>query len=114
MIEKIVGFKVGDRFLPTIEDAQRVELTSILHGLDDGATTAIANAAADIIINNKDAVLNILTMTASSHPRARKANGATRKPRKAKLDEPDDHKVPPTAEDAPGVTVPGSGKYRGK
>lgn len=114
MIEKIVGFKVGEQFLPTIEAAQRVELTSILHGLDDGATTTIANAAADIIINNRDQVLNILTMTPTSHPRARKANGATRKPRKVKVAEPDDDKVPPTADDAPGVTIPGSGKYRGK
>lgn len=72
MIEKTTAYKVGEQFFPTIEAAQRQELAEIVDA-----------TAAGLIMEHKQKVLDILTMTPSSHPKGRAINGATRK-RKAK------------------------------
>ena len=80
MIEKTTAFRVGDQFFPCIEEAQAHELAGVLSAFDNEPRISGLQAA-EIILQNKAQVLNILTMTAKSHARARKANGATRKPR---------------------------------
>jgi len=83
MITKAVAYQVGEQFFSSIERAQEHELSNVLHVLDDGAERVHSIAAAQAIVANREEVLNILTMKPSSRPRARKANGATRKSRKA-------------------------------
>ena len=75
MIEKTTAYRVGEQFFPCIEEAQKHELEVLLSPI------GTPGDAAAKIISHKDEVLNILTMTPTSHAKARKANGATRKPR---------------------------------
>lgn len=91
MIEKTTAFKVGERFFPCIEDAQAHELAAILSVQGPpGDTFTLQLSESEIIAKRvlfaKEQVLNILTMTPQSHPKARKANGATRRPRKTKTE----------------------------
>lgn len=87
MIEKTTAYKVGQQFFPTIQDAQRQELISILSGMDTGPDTTLAEHAADTVLAQKDKVMDVLTMAPNSRPKARKANGAVRKSRAAKTPE---------------------------
>ncbi len=80
MIEKTTAFKVGEQFFPCIEEAQKHELAALLESVGESGI-----AAASLLISHKEEVLNILTMTPKSHAKARKANGATRKPRTPKV-----------------------------
>ena len=81
MIEKTTSYKVGVAFFATLEQAQRAEILSILatEGTPDGMSPLEAAAAA--IVTNAPKVIDILSTTPKSRVRARKANGATRKPR---------------------------------
>jgi hypothetical protein len=72
MIEFTKSFKVGDSLFTSLEQAQEHELALLV-----GAT------AAPIILKEKERILNILTTTPNSKPKARKINGG-RKPRSAK------------------------------
>jgi len=86
MITKQPAFMVTDGALfASVEAAQLHELT---HFLDqDEFTKDVAlnpKALAELLLANKDKLVDLLTMKASSHPKARKANGATRKTRTAK------------------------------
>lgn len=74
MIEFTRGFKVGEKVFATIEEAQAQELLALIE------TAGLS--AIDAIIKNREAVINILSTSASSRPKARIANG--RKPRKPK------------------------------
>jgi len=84
MITKTTSYQVRDQFFATLEQAQRAEILTILtaEGVPDGMSPL--DAAATIIVANAAKVLDILSTTAKSRPRARKANGATRKPRNSK------------------------------
>lgn len=88
MIEKTTSFKTSDGAIhATVELAQRHELEQFL--VKSGvANEGLEKDIASNIIEQKDHIVDILTMKASSHPKARKANGATRKPRAAKQLEP--------------------------
>lgn len=73
------AYVVGDRVFPTLERAQAAELQSLLSSISQ----ITAESAATTIVQHAEEVLNILTTTDASHPRGRKANGASRKSRKA-------------------------------
>lgn len=73
MIQKTTAFKVGEEFFPTIAEAQAHELTALI-GEDTGLPPDSVRAIASAIVEAKAQVLNILTMTTTSRPRARKAN----------------------------------------
>lgn len=86
MIEKATAFKDSNGCIyPTLEEAQRAEISSILSGdetLSDIARQTYAHCAA-VIVANQEKVIDILTTSESSRPKARKVNGGT-KPRKAR------------------------------
>lgn len=87
MIEFTKAFKTTDgETHASLEDAKRHELVNIFLGQQlpesDQAQKA-ADDAAQTVLDAADKIVDILTTTASSKPRARKVNGGT-KPRKAK------------------------------
>lgn len=86
MIEKAIGFKTGVTFCATLEEAQKLEIALLFNDKDrELGVRAVGWSTEEIgeyIIRNKDAIRNILTTTAKSRVRARKANGAARKTRK--------------------------------
>ena len=82
MIEKTTAYKVGDKFFPVIEEAQQAEL-EVFFPPQDSATGYSAEKIAEVIMINSERIIDILTMTPASKPKARAINGG-RKPRKAK------------------------------
>lgn len=84
MIEKTQSYKASSgEVFEHLSDAQRHEIELILKGGDPKKVcdeTAI-DVVAKLIVEQKDAVIDILTTGPRSHVKARKANGATRKPR---------------------------------
>ena len=66
---------------PTIEAAQHSEIAVKLASIC-GAGSINVNETASALVKHRDEFVDILTMSAKSRPRARKANGG-RKPRKA-------------------------------
>lgn len=84
MIGKILAFtdSQGNTY-GTLEAAQKAELKHLLDSEID----------ADVIIKNKDKIIDILTTTPTSKPRARKINGATRA-RKPKRHEAEQFPLP--------------------
>lgn len=70
-IQKVSAYRVGERLLPTIEEAQRQELMDLIKA---GETpTDIETHISDFIVNNADEVVAILTCQPKSK--------APRKPR---------------------------------
>jgi len=79
MIEKTNAYRVGDKTFGTLEEAQAHELVQVIAPIVQ--ETVMQRKAAEALIADKANVINILTMGPRAKPRARKANGATRKPR---------------------------------
>lgn len=81
MITKIGAFKTSnDKTFDTIEAAQQEELAIILtHG--DGDPSEVTRGLCEKLVTAADKVVDILTTTIRSKPRARKVNGGTRKRR---------------------------------
>lgn len=77
MIEFTKSFKVGDQVFATLEEAQVHELGTAL-----GNEIVISEDLARAIVKNKQAVMDILTTTATSRPKARRLHGG-KKTRKA-------------------------------
>ena len=83
MIEKVSGFKVGDQFFPTIQEAQASELESLIRTFYQSADKVLSPADISAqIIENTEKVIDILSMTARSIPKARKINGGTKRRKK--------------------------------
>ena len=72
MIEKTSAFKVAGQSFLTLRDAQLYSL----EGMGLGALKA--NEVAPWLIENKDEVIDILTTTSKSLPKARKIHGGTK------------------------------------
>lgn len=66
----------------TLEEAQIIEIERLL--VDDQSNPGVVHHYTIKMIENKEAILNVLTTTDKSRPAARKLNGATRKPRAKK------------------------------
>jgi hypothetical protein len=92
MIEFSRSYKASDgKCYASLEEAQAVELADALDlATPDGL--AIAKA----IVENKDAILNILTLTDASRPKAR----GQKKPRKPKAPPVDQPELVPAAQTA--------------
>lgn len=86
MIEKAQGYKVGQLFFPHIVEAQVHELCTFLKGGPRCETEGYHELAAKYIVEHKDLVIAVLTLTTGSHPRARKGFGARRKTKPAAKD----------------------------
>jgi hypothetical protein len=80
MIEKTTGFKVGETVFATLEDAKTQELTLLLAELAPECGTA---QVARALVENGPRVLDILTTTPESRPKARAIHGG-KKTRKLK------------------------------
>lgn len=91
MIERVQSFKTSTgKVCETIEEARKDELESLLSatavssqivetvGADSSAVIATRDAIVTIIIAHSARVVDILTTTATSIPKARKANGHVR------------------------------------
>lgn len=78
MIERTNAFRVGTESFLTLEDAQRHELILLMTTMV-GATQPIVSNVTDYILSNKVKILDILTTTQNSKPRARRINGGTKK-----------------------------------
>lgn len=77
MIEFTRSYKTGDgQVFGTIVEAQAHELAALMKSNDLGPNGA--EAVAQFLIAQKDAVIDILTMTPNSKPRARKTHGGTK------------------------------------
>lgn len=81
MITKQTSFSTTDgQLFASVEAAQLHELEAFLKDAKFPEGTDFPNLAYTLV-NNKDRIVDLLTMKATSHPKARKANGATRKRR---------------------------------
>ena len=73
MITRSTAFVTSDNeTFATLEGAQGHELMLVLGCADD-------NPVIPILLKNADRIIDILTTTPTSKPRARKANGGTKK-----------------------------------
>lgn len=86
MITKTVGFKIGEQFFGTIEEAQKAALFNLQSPEAGDEARQGAIAIADWIIENKEAIVDILTTTPNSKPSARKINGGTKRRKVAAMD----------------------------
>lgn len=84
MIERVNAFKVGERVFPTIEEAQKSEIRALIDiEIIDPSSESTVSGVVDLILKYQDKIIDILTMTPASKPRARKINGGTKKRRSA-------------------------------
>lgn len=82
MIKKTKSFETTDGTLfNSIEGAQMHELLAFLDETGIKAQFGPPEELAKALIAKKDRIVDLLIMKANSHPKARKSNGATRKPR---------------------------------
>ncbi len=81
-MEKAKAWRVGDKLFATAEEAQTEELDILIRDMTpkDGGTETLPAWVVPALIAQSLSVINILSMKSTSHPKARKANGAvTRK-----------------------------------
>lgn len=85
MIEKTTGYKTSSgKICETIEDARQAEIESIVEKLQwEENAQVFYPQIVSLIYEHREAILDVLTTSSKSRPRARKANGAKRirKPR---------------------------------
>lgn len=77
MIEFAKSYKVGGKCFGTLGEAQVEEILKIM--LDGDPTKKTEREIADLLVAKKDAVIDILTTTDTSRPRARRVNGGSKK-----------------------------------
>ena len=81
MIEFTRSYKTADgQIFGSIAEAQAHELAALMKANDLGPNGA--EAVAQFLIAQKDAVIDILTMTPNSKPKARKMHGGTKNRKK--------------------------------
>ena len=73
-------FYVGDQEYKSLRAAQQAELIALFRDLPHEST---ASDIADVVLSNSEKVVDVLTTTENSLPKARKIHGG-RKPRKGK------------------------------
>lgn len=79
MITKVGAFKTSDgRTFETIEQAQQNEVEILLGVKDDKMPGTVAELS-NLLMEHKDKLVDILTTTPSSKPRARSINGGRKK-----------------------------------
>lgn len=77
MITKSTAYKTSDgQTVATLDEAQKQELLLIL-----GDSALAKEPLIDVLMKNKEKVVDILTTKENSRPKARKVNGAARKPK---------------------------------
>lgn len=77
MIEFGKSYIVDGKAFATLEEAQIYDIRKLFETDPDG------NVSPETMVKHKDELINILTTTAKSRPRARKANGGKKMRKKA-------------------------------
>lgn len=79
MISFLKAYSTEDgKVFPSIEEAQNHEIACLLK--DEGIASSDAlTALISYLVQHKDKIIDILTTTGSSRPKARKINGGTKK-----------------------------------
>lgn len=81
MITKTKSYSTTDgSIFATVELAQKHELEAFLTDKLQGALATRAEPFANLLIENSDEIINLLTLKASSRPAARKVNRKKSKP----------------------------------
>jgi hypothetical protein len=80
MIEFTRAFKTASGVYGTLEEAQLAELAVLFK--DAESVGVNPESVAQLVLDNTDQIVNILTTTKDSRPKARKENGGTKKRRK--------------------------------
>lgn len=89
MIEFTKAFKTSDgETHASLEEAQKHELLLIYGTTASDAEAVAREHFANVVMDNSDRIVDILTTTATSKPRARKVNGGS-KQRKPKTPAPE-------------------------
>ena len=68
-----------DQVFATIEEAQIHELKIVLHESEVITTDGFLDIVAEILLKNKDTIIDILTTAPNSKPKARAIHGGTKK-----------------------------------
>jgi len=80
MIEHVKSFKTSDGTIhSSIAGAQAHELGTFLNGKIDITGQEPTMDIAKVLVEHKEKIVDLLTLSATSRPKARKANGATKK-----------------------------------
>ena len=80
MIEFTKGYKTSDgKLVATINEAQLYELVMLLGGIVKNDEITTKESISKFILEYKDTIVDILTTTAKSKPKARSINGGTKK-----------------------------------
>lgn len=90
MITRTPGFQVGDKFFTTVEAAQTAAIEVVFSEADkkhDCQSPWMVDEIAHEIVSKRDKIIDILTTTATSKPKARAIHGG-KKVRAAKLGAP--------------------------
>lgn len=82
MITHGPAFWAGDKACKTLEEAQTQEIENLAN---DNSLSSASKSFAEFVMTHKARILDILTTTKRSKPRARAINGGTRK-RKPKVE----------------------------
>lgn len=86
MITKVNAYQSSDGTAhSSLEEAQKFEIFNILKSGGKWADEVL-DEVADAIMDNAEAIVDILTTTPSSKPKARKINGGTKKRKKAETE----------------------------
>lgn len=106
MIIKTTAFQVGDNHYGTLEEAKQASMLQLFSEEDPATGSGSINApnwsASEIcsfIIDNSEKIIDILTTTEKSRPKARKVNGAVRT-RKSKRHNAEQFTLPITTTEA--------------
>lgn len=79
MIIKTTAFQVGDEHYGTLEEAKQASILQLFLDPETGPESTLSiNEICSFIIDNSEKIIDILTTTEKSRPKARKVNGAVR------------------------------------
>lgn len=83
MITKVNAYQSSDGTAhSSLEEAQKSEIKSLFKNEEGYEDSDALNDIVDAIILNAEAIVDILTTTPTSKPKARKVNGGTKKRKK--------------------------------
>lgn len=83
MIQKSTAYKTSDgQTVATLKEAQQIELLLLIGSPDGPESTVLSDRAiVSKLVEQAAKVVDILTTKENSRPKARKVNGAARKPK---------------------------------
>lgn len=110
MIECTKAWKVGEEFFSTLEGAQRAEIQALFVNASTDQSYS-PETAADVVFDNKIALISILTGT---KPRRKRSDAGKSHAKPAKSSAKEKPAAAPSEPFSAGVTIEPSSKYKGK